>query len=184
MSLMRQIWTVSALNFRNLRGRLWQSLVIVVGMACVVGVLLSMLSLSEGMHRAYTGTGDPGRAIVVSQGADNEVISHISRDVGAIIATAPGVAKDGAGRPIADPGVLVGVPAIKKRHNSDSYIFMRGFGPQVRSTSRSSGISSRRCGRGNSPRPDCPGRSSARSSRNSSAARRPAMPRSFRVRSR
>jgi putative ABC transport system permease protein len=130
MSLMRQIWTVSALNFHNLRGRLWQSLVIVVGMACVVGVLLSMLSLSEGMYRAYTGTGDPGRAIVVSQGADNEVISHISRDVGAIIATAPGVAKDGAGRPIADPGVLVGVPAIKKRHNSDSYIFMRGFGPQ------------------------------------------------------
>ncbi|HEX4634559.1 MAG TPA: ABC transporter permease [Rhizomicrobium sp.] len=130
MTLLRQIWTVSALNFRNLRQRLWQSLVIIVGMACVVGVLLSMLSLSEGMYRAYNGTGDPGRAIVVSEGANDEVISHIGRDIGAIIAAAPGIAKDGAGRPIADRDILVGVPATKKRHNSDSYIFLRGFGPQ------------------------------------------------------
>lgn len=130
MTLLRQTWIVSALNFRNLRERLWPSLVIVVGMACVVGVMLSMLSLSEGMYRAYNGTGDPGRAIVVSQGADNEVISHIARDIGAIIAAAPGIAKDGAGQPIADRDILVGVPAIKKRHNSDSYIFLRGFGPE------------------------------------------------------
>jgi putative ABC transport system permease protein len=128
MSLLRQIWIVSALNFRNLRRRFWQSLVIVVGMACVVGVLLSMLSMSEGMYRAYTGTGDPGRAIVVSQGADNEVISHIGRDIGAIIESAPGIAKDVDGQPVADRGLLFGVPAIKKGHNSDSYIFMRGFG--------------------------------------------------------
>jgi len=130
MNLLRQIWIVSALNFRSLRTRLWQSLVIVVGMACVVGVLLSMLSMTEGMYNAYTTTGDPDRAIVVSQGADNEVISHIARDVGAIIATAPGIAKDTDGRPIADRGLLLGVPAVKKRHNSASYIFMRGFGPK------------------------------------------------------
>ncbi|HKB95553.1 MAG TPA: FtsX-like permease family protein [Rhizomicrobium sp.] len=130
MNILRQIWIVSALNFSNLKTRLWQSLVIVVGMACVVGVLLSMLSMSEGMNRAYTTTGDPGRAIVVSQGADNEVISHIGRDIGAIIESAPGIAKDADGRPIVDRGLLFGVPAIKKRHNSDSYIFMRGFGPK------------------------------------------------------
>jgi putative ABC transport system permease protein len=130
MNLLSQIWIVSALNFRNLSARLWQSLVIVVGMACVVGVLLSMLSLSEGMYLAYSTTGDPGRAIIVSQGADDEVISHIGRDIGAIIAAAPGIAKDAQGQPIADRGILVGVPAIKKRHSSDSYIFLRGFGPQ------------------------------------------------------
>ena len=49
MNMLRQIGIVSLLNFRSLRQRLWRSLVIVVGMACVIGVLLSMLSLTEGM---------------------------------------------------------------------------------------------------------------------------------------
>ena len=130
MNLLRQIWIVSALNLRNLPGRFWQSLVIVVGTACVVGVLLSMLSLSVGMHRAYITTGDPGRAVIVSQGADSEGFSHITRAVAPIIETAPGIRKDLDGRPIADRGVIMGVPATKKRHNIDAYIFMRGFGPK------------------------------------------------------
>ena len=46
MNTIRQIWIVTALNFRSLPRRLWQSLVIVVGMACVIGVLLSMLSMT------------------------------------------------------------------------------------------------------------------------------------------
>jgi len=130
MSMFRQMWIVAALNFRNLRGRIWQSLVIVVGMGCVVGVLVSMLSMTEGMHQAYITTGDPDRAVVVSSGADSESISHISRAVAPIIESAPGIAKDVDGRPIADRGLIFGVPATKKKHNSDSYIFMRGFGPK------------------------------------------------------
>jgi hypothetical protein len=47
--MLRQIFIVSAINFKSLKQRLWRSLVIVVGMACVIGVLLSMLSLTEGM---------------------------------------------------------------------------------------------------------------------------------------
>ena len=47
--MLRQIVTVSLINFRSLKSRVWRSLVIVVGMACVIGVLLSMLSLTEGM---------------------------------------------------------------------------------------------------------------------------------------
>ena len=39
MNLFRQIGIVAALNFRNLRHRLWQSLVIVLGMGAVSGVL-------------------------------------------------------------------------------------------------------------------------------------------------
>ena len=69
MNTLRQIWIVSALNFRSLRLRLWQSLVIVVGMACVIGVLLSMLSMTEGLHSAYLNTGDPRNIFVISSGA-------------------------------------------------------------------------------------------------------------------
>jgi len=129
MNILRQIVIVSALNFRNLRQRFWQSLVIVVGTGLVVGVLLSMLSMTEGMHRAYISTGDPGRAIVVSGGADQESMSHISRAIAPIIETAPGIQKDVDGRPIADRGLQVGVP-LKKKSGIDAYCFMRGFGPK------------------------------------------------------
>ena len=63
---LRQIFIVSAINLRSLKQRPWASLVVVVGMACVIGVLLSMLSLTEGLMSAYDKTGDPRRALVVS----------------------------------------------------------------------------------------------------------------------
>ncbi len=129
MNFLRQCLIVSALNFRNLRGRFWQSLVIVVGTGLVVGVLLSMLSMTEGMHDAYLSTGDPGRAIVVSNGADQESMSRISRAIAPVIETAPGIKKDVDGRPIADRGIEVGVP-MKKKAGNDGYAFMRGFGPK------------------------------------------------------
>ncbi|HKU53977.1 MAG TPA: FtsX-like permease family protein [Rhizomicrobium sp.] len=129
MNILRQMWIVSALNIRNLKLRAWQSLVTVVGVGCVVGVLLSMLSMTEGLDRAYMTTGDPARAIVVSQGADSDFISHTSRAIAPIIESAPGIRKDADGRPIADRGIIVGVPAVKKEGN-DAYIFMRGFGPK------------------------------------------------------
>ena len=129
MNFLRQIWIVTVLNVRNLRQRLWQSLVIVVGTGLVVGVLLSMLSMTEGMRQAYIATGDPGRAIIVSNGADDETMSHLGRAIVPIIETAPGIRKDTDGRPIADRGILVGVPLTKKK-GIDAYIFMRGFGPK------------------------------------------------------
>jgi len=79
--MLRQIWIVSALNFKSLESRFWQSMVIVVGLAATIGVMLSMLSLSAGMREAYLRAGDPGRAIVVSKGADSEPQSSITRDV-------------------------------------------------------------------------------------------------------
>ena len=46
--MFKQISAVLGMNFRSLRQRFWPSLVVVVGMACVVGVLLSMMSFTEG----------------------------------------------------------------------------------------------------------------------------------------
>ena len=88
--MLRQIAIVSLLNFRNLRQRLWQSLVIVAGMTCVIGVLLSMLSMTEGLHQAMLNYGDPRNAIVVSRGTIWEINSSIPRDKARIVMSAPG----------------------------------------------------------------------------------------------
>jgi len=127
--MLRQIFIVSAINFRSIRLRLWRSLVIVVGMACVIGVLLSMLSLTEGMLKAYKDTGDPGRALVVSAGAQSEGSSGIARDKARIIMDAPGIAKAPDGSPMADPGINSGVPVVRL-NGRRAYNNLRGFGPK------------------------------------------------------
>jgi putative ABC transport system permease protein len=127
--MLRQVFVVSALNFRSLKQRPWQSLVVVVGMACVIGVLLSMLSLTEGMLAAYTKTGDPGRALVVSAGSQNEGNSTIARDKARLIMDAPGIAKAPDGSPLADPGINSGVPVVRL-NGRPAYNNLRGFGPK------------------------------------------------------
>lgn len=124
--MLRQIWIVSALNFKSLTSRFWQSMVIVVGLGATIGVMLSMLSLSAGMREAYLHAGDPGRAIVVSKGAESEGQSSITRDVAPLIVDAPGIAKGADGKPLADRALNMGVPVLRK-NGSKGYTIMRGI---------------------------------------------------------
>jgi len=127
MNTIRQIWIVTALNFRSLPRRLWQSLVIVVGMACVIGVLLSMLSMTEGLHNAYLNTGDPRNVIVISPGALSEGAGSVPRDKARIIMDLPGIAKAADGSPIADPGLALNVP-MRRTNGTRGSINLRGMG--------------------------------------------------------
>ncbi len=128
--MLRQIFIVSALNFKSLTSRFWQSMVIVIGLAATIGVMLSMLSVSAGMHDAYEKAGDPNRAIVVSKGADQEGQSSITRAQAPVIADAPGIARGGDGKPLADRGIQMGVPVLRK-DGSKGYTTMRGLSDNV-----------------------------------------------------
>src|SRR4051812_35239708 len=128
--MLRQIFIVSALNFKSLRSRFWQSMVIVIGLAATIGVMLSMLSLSAGMRDAYVKAGDPNRPIVVSKGADQEGQSSITRAQAPLIADAPGIAKDKNGKPLADRGIQLGLPVLRK-DGSKGFTTMRGLSGNV-----------------------------------------------------
>jgi putative ABC transport system permease protein len=127
--MLRQIWIVSALNFKSLGSRVWQSMVIVVGLAATIGVMLSMLSLSAGMRVAYANAGDPNRAIVVSKGVEQENSSAITRAMAPMIASAPGIAKNKDGKPLADRNLNMGVPVLRK-NGSKGFTTMRGLTEQ------------------------------------------------------
>ena len=117
------------MNFKSLPGRLWPSLVIVVGMACVIGVMVSMLSFTAGYVRSETAAGDPGRAIVLGSATDNEGSSNISRNLIGAIMDAPGIRRDADGSAIADAEILVTMPATRKI-GASSTLLMRGLGPK------------------------------------------------------
>jgi putative ABC transport system permease protein len=124
--MLRQIWIVSVLNFKSLRSRFWQSMVIVVGLAATIGVMLSMLSMSAGMRQAYVNAGDPNRAIVVTKGVEQEGQSAITRAMAPMIASAPGIAKGKDGKPLADRNLNTGVPVLRK-DGSKGFTTMRGL---------------------------------------------------------
>ncbi len=101
-SLLRQSLMGARLGLAGLRTRLWPSIVIVVSVASVVGVLLSMLSLSAGFLRTYRSGSDAALAIVVAANAASEGLSHIPRDSVAVILNAPGIARGPHARGMAE----------------------------------------------------------------------------------
>jgi len=110
MRVITQTLVLTRLGLLGLLERKWSSLVLVGSVACVVGVLISMLSVTDGMLRAYRLGEDPQMAIVL--GPDNATEwGHgiAASDIGTIL-DAPGIARGPDGHPLADPEVLLSVP--------------------------------------------------------------------------
>lgn len=127
----RQIVAVTAVNIAGLPQRLWTSLVIVVGMACVVGVLLSMLSFSAGLARSIEAAADPGRAIVIRTGGRDELGTAITREAAVAILNAPGIRLDADRQPIASVENTNPVPATRRDGQLPIRMILRGVGPKA-----------------------------------------------------
>ncbi|HTX23329.1 MAG TPA: ABC transporter permease [Steroidobacteraceae bacterium] len=123
-----QIITVTALNLRSLPERLAPSLVVVIGIAGVVGVLVSVLGMAMGLRQAFANTGDPSRAIVLHKAATSEGLSNIDFGWVGPIADGPGVLRGSNGEIAASPEYIVGVTLPKRSDGVEAGLTMRGIG--------------------------------------------------------
>ena len=130
MSALRQIASVTGIGLRALPQRLGPSLVVVVGMACVVAVTVSILSMSTGFMRTVHNSGRTDRVIVLSRNSQFESLSSISRDDALAITDAPGVKRAADGKPVASADALSYVLVTKKSNGLDFYVGIRGVGPE------------------------------------------------------
>ena len=87
--------------------RLGTSLVVVIGIAGVVGVLVSVLAMAEGFRHTLASTGRPNRVIMLRAGSDAELSSGVPRDQATLLANLPAIARDAAGRPLASAELVV-----------------------------------------------------------------------------
>ena len=126
MNELRQITTVCLLNIGGLGRRYATALVVIVGMACVVGVLTSMLSVTAGLTRAYLRPEDATRVIVWREGANFDESRSLKREMIDTILDAPGLAKKPDGRPLADAEFLMRLPFAGFAKGS---LQLRGIGP-------------------------------------------------------
>ena len=125
-SWLAQTVAVTALNLRTIPQRLGSSGVAIVGIAGVVVVLVSVLSIAQGFTAAMEESGSPSRALVMRSGADSEMTSGLSGEQVDIIKQAPGLRREGQVA-IASGELYVIIDLPKKSTNSPANVPMRGI---------------------------------------------------------
>jgi putative ABC transport system permease protein len=126
MSLLKQIASVTLMNIKSVPQRLGASSVIVIGIAGVVGVLVSILAMVGGLSQMMSGTERADRAIIVSTGAGFETLSNITREATQTISDAPGIEHRADGKPLTSPDALAIVRLPLKRGGNSGNVSLRG----------------------------------------------------------
>lgn len=128
LNWLSQITTITLFNLRTLPQRLASSLTSAFGIAGVVGVLVGVLAIAEGLRSALTASGSEDVAVVLRNGADSELSSNLSRDNAQVIADAPGIARGTSGA-LASAELFVVINLPKRTTGTDANVPLRGVQP-------------------------------------------------------
>ena len=127
MTWIKQTFAVIALNLRTIPARLSSSAVAIVGIAGVVVVFVSVLSIGAGFAAAMQGSGSATRALVLRTGADTELTSGLEGPDVDVIKQAPGIRREGSG-PLASAELYVILDVPKKSApDASANVPMRGI---------------------------------------------------------
>jgi putative ABC transport system permease protein len=126
---LRQTLAVTALGVRTIPARFGSSAVAIVGIAGVVVVFVSVLSIGAGFGAAMRGSGSPDRGLVMRSGADSEMTSGLLGAEVDVIKQAPGIRRDAQGAlASAELYVIVDLPKISTP-DAPANVPLRGIEP-------------------------------------------------------
>ena len=129
MRWITQTLAVMALNIRTIPNRMGSSSVAVVGIAGVVVVFVSVLSIGAGFAAAMRGSGSANRALIMRTGADSEMTSGLGGPEVDVIKQAPGIRRDGQSLlASAELYLILDLPR-KNDPDSSSNVPLRGIEP-------------------------------------------------------
>jgi putative ABC transport system permease protein len=128
VNFLKQTLAVTMVNLRTIPQRLGSSGVAIVGIAGVVIVLVSVLSIAQGFAAAMAASGSPVRALVMRSGADSEMTSGLGGAEVDIIKQAPGLRREGQ-TPLASAELYVIIDIPKISTNTAANVPMRGIEP-------------------------------------------------------
>jgi putative ABC transport system permease protein len=117
MTLAKQFGALLRMNLASIPARIGLVCTIIVGVACAVGVLVSMLAMGVGARREALGNVRPDRAVVLSIDAPQPFQSVIPKEAASLIRELPGIRRNAKGEPIAVAQVGVFVLA-RERNNA------------------------------------------------------------------
>ena len=127
----RQASSVTGVGISTLPRRIGASSVVVIGIAGVVAVLVSLLAMGAGYQQTLSMSGSADTAIVLRGGSDSEVSSVLDNASTTVIAQAPGIVRDAAGKPIASPELVVAANLpLNDGSGDEGSVQMRGIGDE------------------------------------------------------
>jgi putative ABC transport system permease protein len=131
MRWLDQVTELIFITLRTIPQRLGTSLVIVIGIAGVVGVLVSVLAMSEGFRHTLTSTGRHDRVIMLRAGSDAELSSSLERDQVTLVGLLPGVVRTPEGYSHVSAELLLMVALPRKGQKDPHNIPFRGVQPEA-----------------------------------------------------
>ncbi len=112
MRAIRHIGLLTAAAIRSIPERLGTSAVTVISIATVMGVLVAMLALSEGLEKFVQADVSPDAVVVVSRGAESALGSSLPKTIIGSIADKPGIKRDAEGKPEVTATVFMFINAV------------------------------------------------------------------------
>jgi len=128
MRAWRQLVALLQMSLGSFEGRLGPSLVTVVGAACVVGVLVSMLSMGAGARLEAENGASPDRAVIETSA--EWVGGTIPKQQAGIIENEPGIRRDSEGKPMASGVSLNIITTYKQGDDSRISVPVVGVEPE------------------------------------------------------
>jgi putative ABC transport system permease protein len=118
-------------SLRSIAVRKGSSAMAVGGIALVVVVLVTLLSLAAGFQKAVRASGSPQNVIVLRKGADAELQSQVTRETARIISELPIVAQESGRKLVVCESVVI--LSQPKQGGGETNITVRGGPPHARS---------------------------------------------------
>jgi len=129
--MLKQIFEITWLNLLSIRERLGLAVVVIVGLAGVVGVFTALLAMSRGFEATLAATGTEDHAIVLRGGSGAELNSVLMLDNIAIIEQGPGVRRGADGSPLVSGEILVISELPKRGERLGANVSLRGVSPDA-----------------------------------------------------
>ena len=129
MRALTQIREIVLMNLRSPPQRLGASLVIVIGIAGVVGVMVALLSMSSGLEKTLSGTGRDDRVVVTRGGSNGELASFLDRASGTLVKQDPAIARGPDGLPQASGELIIVTEVPRKGQKTGANVTLRGVEP-------------------------------------------------------
>src|SRR5262249_25148248 len=107
MRFLNQLGVLLRMNLLAVPQRPGLASTTIIGIACAVGVLVSMLAMGAGAQREAMGYARPDQATLLSVGALMPEQSSIPKSSEVLIQDLPGIRRNASGQPITVPQVLV-----------------------------------------------------------------------------
>ena len=120
------IGAITELSLRSMAERRWSVAFAMGSVGLVTLTLLAFLAMANGFVSVMKGTGARDVIVVMSTGADSELVSGIPDSYTRRMVESPGIKRGEDGKPIVSEELYLMVSAIKKSDGSRGNIALRG----------------------------------------------------------